>query len=205
MQKVCKIYKQKIFAMIEKENEVCQYLGIPSIPKKKWDGKSSFKRGVGVVSLITGRQAYVVVSFDAEKDPDGCCRVVKVFSMEQFNLGNFGIDEVFVVPDYMDTDVDNMDFDEKSKEAAKALVNEALDLENSDTAASKVTLPENEYYFDNIHNDEEGMAFIKSYNSTNKVRGGKVPTTHESIIMRLSVIYSELNSKTKPKSKSKKK
>lgn len=190
--------------MIERENEVCQYLGIPSIPKKKWDGKSSFKRGVGIVTLITGKQAYVVVTFDAEKDPEGYCRIIKVFSIEQFNLGNFGIEDVFVVPDYMDTDVENMDFDEKSKEAAKALVNEALDLENSDTAASKVELPENEYYFDNVHSDEEGMAFIKSYNSTNKVRGGKVPTTHEGIIMRLSVIYSELNNKF-PKSKSRKK
>jgi len=121
--------------------------------------------------------------------------VVKVFSLEQFKLGNFGIENVFVVPDYMDTDVENMDFDEKSKEAARTLVNEALDLENSDTAGSKVELPKNEYYFDNIHDDEEAQAFIKSYNQSNKIRG-KVPTTHEAIIMRLSVIYSDINSKS---------
>lgn len=179
--------------MIERENEVCQYLGIPSIPKKKWDGKSGFKRGVGIVNLLTGRQAYVVVTFDEEKDDD--CRVVKVFSLEQFKLEKFGVDNVFVVPDYMDTNVENMDFDEKSKEAAKALVNEALDLENADTAASKVELPENEYYFDNIHNDEEAIAFIKSYNQSNKVRG-KVPDTHEGLVMRLSVIHSEINNKS---------
>ena len=189
--------------MIERENEVCKYLGIPSIPKKKWDGKSSFKRGVGIVTLITGKQAYVVVTFDAEKDPEGYCRIIKVFSIEQFNLGNFGIEDVFVVPDYMDTDVENMDFDEKSKEAAKTLVNEALDLEHSDTAASKVELPENEYYFPNITCDDEGIAYIKSYNIANKIKG-RIPTTHEGIIMRLSVIYSELNNKS-PKSKSRKK
>lgn len=190
--------------MVEYEKEVCQYLGIPSIPKKKWDRKSSFKRGVGIVDLIGGHQAYVVATFDAEKDPDGYCRIVKVFSLEQFALGGFGLSEVFVVPDYMDTDVENMDFDEKSKEAAKALVNEALDLENADTAASKVELPENEYYFDNIHDDEEAQAFIKSYNTSNRIRG-KVPATHEAIIMRLSVIHSEMNNKSNKSTTSKRK
>lgn len=190
--------------MVDKENEVCQYLGIPSIPKKKWDGKSSFKRGVGIVSLLTGGKAYVVVSFDSEKDPDGFCRVIKVFSLEQFNLGNFGIDDVFIVPDYMDTDVENMDFDENSKEAAQALVNEALDLENADIAASKVKMPENEYYFPNITSDEEAIAFLTSYNKTNKIRG-KIPTTHEHIIMRLSVVYSELNGNKSKTNKRKKK
>lgn len=177
--------------MILCENEVCRYLGIPNIPKKKWDGESGFKRGVGVVDLMTGNKAYVSVSFNPEKDKS--CRVVKVFINEQFS--NVDNDSIFVVPDYMDTDVENMDFDEKSKEAAQALVNEALDLENADTASSKVELPENEYYFDNVHNDEEAQAFIKSYNQSNKIRG-KVPTTHEAIVMRLSVIYSEINNKS---------
>lgn len=187
--------------MIERENEVCQYLGIPSIPKKKWDGESGFKRGVGIVNLLTGKQAYVVVTFDEEKDDD--CRVVKVFSLEQFKLEKFGVDNVFVVPDYMDTNVENMDFDEKSKEAAKALVNEALDLENADTAASKVELPENEYYFPNVTSDEEGIAYIKSYNAANKIKG-RIPDTHEGIVMRLSVIHSELNKKA-PKTKNRRK
>lgn len=188
--------------MIFKENEVCQFLGIPNIPKKKWDGKSGFKRGVGIVNLLTGNKAYVVVTFDPEKDDD--CRVIKVFTQEQFITTHFAVDDVFVVPEYMDTDVDNMDFDEKSKQAAQALINEALDLENADTAASKVELPKNEYYFDNIHNDDEAQAFIKSYNQTNKIRG-KVPTSHEAIVMRLSVIYSEINNKSNKLSTNKRK
>lgn len=188
--------------MIFKENEICQFLGIPSIPKKKWDGKTGFKRGVGIVELLAGGQAYVVVAFNPEKDND--CHVLKVFTQEQFETGHFSTDNVFVVPDYMDTDVENMDFDEKSKEAAKALINEALDLENADTAASKVELPENEYYFDNIHDDEEAQAFIKSYNTSNRIRG-KVPTTHEAIIMRLSVIHSEMNNKSNKSTTSKRK
>lgn len=186
--------------MIFCENEVCKYLGIPSIPKKKWDGKSGFKRGVGIVDLMSGNKAYVSLTFNPENDK--YCRVTKVFISEQFG----GIDEesIFVVPDYMDTDVQNMDFDEKSKEAAQALVNEAMDLENSDTATSKVELPENEYYFDNVHNDEEAQAFIKSYNQSNKIRG-KVPTTHDAIVMRLSVIYSEINNKSNKSATSKRK
>lgn len=188
--------------MVYKENEICQFLGIPSIPKKKWDGKSGFKRGVGIVNLLTGGQAYVVVTFDPNKDED--CRVIKVFTHEQFSVGKFQTDDVFVIPEYMDTDVDNMDFDENSKQAAEALVNEALDLENVDSAEQKVELPENEYFFDNIHNDDEAMAFIKSYNTSNKVRG-KVPTTHETIVMRLSVIYSEINGKSNKSNTSKRK
>ena len=177
--------------MIYKEKDVCEYLEIPSIPKKKWDGKSGFKHGVGIVEIGGGNQAYAVVSFNPEKDEE--CRVVKVFTSEPFT-SNLSTDNVFVVPDYMDTDVENMDLDEASKAAAQALVNEAKDLENVDTAAAKVEMPENEYYFDNIHDDDEAMAFIKSYNQSNKIRG-KVPTTHDAIVMRLSVIYSEINNK----------
>lgn len=186
--------------MILCENEVCKYLGIPNIPKKKWDGKSGFKNGVGIVDLMSGNKAYVSVTFNPEKDKS--CRVVKVFINEQFS--NVDNDAIFVVPDYMETDVENMDFDEKSKEAAQALVNEALDLENADTAASKVELPENEYYFPNITSDEEAIAFLTSYNKTNKIRG-KIPTTHENIIMRLSVVYSELNNTTNQTKRRKKK
>ena len=188
--------------MIFCEGEICRYLEIPNIPKKKWDGKSSFKRGVGIVDLSLGNQMYVIVTFDAEKDEE--CRVIKVFNMEQFNMPSFGVDNVFVVPDYMDTDVESMDFDEESKKAAQALVNEAKDLENVDDVSAKVELPENEYYFDNIHDDEEGMAFIKSYNTSNKIRG-KVPTTHEAIVMRLSVIYSEINGKSNKSTTNKRK
>lgn len=185
-------------AMILNEKEICEYLGIPSIPKKKWDGKSSFKRGVGIVDLLLGGQSYAVVSFDAEKDKD--CKVVKVFNMEQFKLG---FDNVFVVPDYMDTDVETMDLDEESKRAARTLVDEVKDLENSDDVSAKVELPENEFYFPNVTCDDEGIAYIKSYNIANKIKGS-IPTTHEGIVMRLSVIYSELNNKS-PKSKSRKK
>lgn len=186
--------------MIFCENEVCKFLGIPSIPKKKWDGNSGFKSGVGIVDLMSGNKAYVAVTFNPEKDKS--CRVIKVFINEQFS--NIDENSIFVVPDYMDTNVESMDFDETSKEAAQALVNEALDLENADDAASKVELPENEYYFPNITSDEEAIAFLTSYNKTNKIRG-KVPTTHEAIVMRLSVIHSEINNKSNKSTTSKRK
>ena len=37
--------------MIEFEKEVIKYLNIPSIPKKEWDGKSSFSKGVALLEL----------------------------------------------------------------------------------------------------------------------------------------------------------
>lgn len=186
--------------MIEKEQEVCQALNLPTIPKKKWDGQKSFKTGVAVVSLgemDDAVLAYAVATFDAERG-DEKPRITKVFTTEQF----FDIKEIYIVPDYMDDDVENMDLDDESKAAAQRLLDEAKELEGSDSHDDE--LPKNEYFFDHVHNDDEAVAFIKSYNSTNKIRGGKVPTTHERIIMRLSVIYSELNSKSQ-KSKSRKK
>lgn len=180
--------------MIEKEQEVCQALNLPSIPKKKWDGKKSFKTGVAVVSLGAMDDAvlaYAVATFDAERG-DEKPRITKVFTTEQF----FDIKEIYIVPDYMDDDVENMDLDDESKAAAQRLLDEAKELEGSDSHDDE--LPKNEYFFDHVHNDDEAVAFIKSYNKTNKVRG-KLPQTHDQIIMRLSVIYYEQKNKTKKK------
>ena len=176
--------------MINFEKEVCKLLNIPSIPKKEWDGKSSFKNGVAEIKLAGDNLAYAVASFDAEKDK--APRVTTSFSTEPF----FGINKVYVVPAYMETDVKNMDLDDKSKEAAEELRKEAEELENQDTG-SHTELPENEYCFDHIHNDEEAVAFIEAYNKENKIPGA-VPRKHESIIARLAVIYADL-SKRAPK------
>ena len=67
---------------------------------------------------------------------------------------------------------------------------EAEEIENED-AQEDVNEPENPYYFDNITNDEEAIAFIESYNKKNGIKG-QTPKKHETIIMRLSVIYADL-------------
>lgn len=178
--------------MISFEKEVCSYLNIPSLPKKEWDGKSSFKNAVATIKLGGSRLAYAVASYDEAKDDTP--RVVKSFMTEPF----YGIDKIFVVPSYMDTDVDNMDLDEQSKKAAEDLKKEADELENQG-AYETTEVPKNEYCFDHIHNDEEAIAFIEAYNRENNIKGA-IPKKHESIIARLTVIYAE-SLKKAPKAK----
>jgi hypothetical protein len=174
--------------MIQFKREIIDYLRLPSIPLKEWDGKSSFKNCVAVVLLSTGYEAYVVASFDAEKDKEP--RVVKVFSQEPFSE----ITKVFIVPQYMDVeDIKDADLDDESKKRAEELAKEAKEIEDGGIA-EEVKEPENEYWFDHIHSDEEAASYIAAYNKANKMRG-KVPKTHEGLVMRLSVIYAETNKK----------
>ena len=66
--------------MISFEKEVCSYLNIPSLPKKEWDGKSSFKNAVATIKLGGSRLAYAVASYDEANDD--APRVVKSFMTE---------------------------------------------------------------------------------------------------------------------------
>ena len=181
--------------MISFEKEVCAFLNIPSIPKKEWNGRDSFKNGVAIVKVGSQSQAYAIASFDADKDK--APRVVATFSAEPF----FGIEKVFTVPSYMDTNVKDMDLDDASKKAAEDLKKEVEELENEGNK-SGIELPENEYCFDHIHNDEEAIAFIEAYNKENRI-GRAVPKKHDSIIARLAVIYAE-KAKMAPKADDKK-
>lgn len=172
--------------MVKFEKEVCEYLRLPAVPKKEWDGKSGFRNCVAVVKTITGDEAYAVASYNPEKETSP--NVKKVFSQETFT----GIEKVLIVPEYMDVDnIKNADLDDESKKRAEELAKEAAEIENSGVEEETV-IPENEYFFDHIHNDEEARAYIAAYNRTNKIKG-KIPKTHEGLVMRLSVIYSETN------------
>lgn len=179
--------------MIKFESEILDWLNLPSIPKKKWDGKTSFKVGVAVIELQYGAQAYAVATFDSDSDSEP--RVKKVFSLEQF----IKVSEIFVVPSYMDEDIENMDLDEQSKQAAQRLLDEAHELEN-EGIEKKIEMPKNEYFFDTIHNDEEAMAFIKLYNKANRIKG-RVPRDHETIVMKLLVIWFNLQNKNNKKNR----
>lgn len=169
---------------IEFEKEVLRYLNIPSIPLKKHeDPKKSFKNGVAVLEMRGGYRAYAVATYDAATDK--APRVKKTFSLEPFSK----IVEIFVVPEYMDTEeIENADLDEESRKAAQTLVDEAAEIEadGADTGAKDV--PENEWCFPEITNLEEAVAWLKSYNKTNKIRG-KLPTNEETIKLRLLAIW----------------
>lgn len=173
------------------EKEVCEFLSLPSIPRKMWDGKSSFEKGIAKVGIGFDRFAYAVCKFDNNKDAKP--RVVKVFSSDRFG----DIVEIYVVPEYMNTELENADLDDDSKQKAKELLSEAKSLEN-ENKETEFQEPENEWVFDEIHNKEEAMAWIKSYNKKNKIRG-MIPENEETIKMRLLAIRSELNKKIRRK------
>jgi len=180
--------------MIQFEKEIINYLKLPGIPKRVWDGLSSFDDGVAVVNLTLGRQAYAVCSFDKDNDLEP--RIKKVFAQEPFG----GIEKVFVVPSYMNTgDIDKADLDEQSKEAAKRLEEEARVLVEQETG-DELAMPQNEFFFDHIHNDDEAIAFITAYNRDNGIKGA-TPTKHETLVMRLGVIYSDITRKNKKQKK----
>lgn len=171
--------------MIQFEKEIINYLNLPNIPKRVWDGLSSFQDGVAVVNLSLGRQAYAVCSFDKETDREP--RINKVFGIEPFT----GIEKVFVVPAYMDNDTNDVDLDAESKKRAEQLAAEAHELENNGVVDEAVQeadkLPE--WIFDEIHNMSEAQAWLKQYNIRNGIRKGKVPTSEETVKMRLYNIY----------------
>ena len=171
--------------MIEFEKEVIAYLNLPSIPKKEWNQQDSFQSGVAVVNMSLGRQAYAVCSFDKETDRQP--RIKKVFGIEPFT----GIEKVFVVPSYMDNDTTEVDLDAESKKRAEQLAAEAQELENNGVVDEAVKeadkLPE--WIFDEIHNMSEAQAWLKQYNIRNGIRKGKIPTSEETIKMRLYNIY----------------
>lgn len=177
--------------MIQYEKEICEHLRLPAIPKKEWNGKTSFKRCVAIVKTKSGEEAYAVASYDMENDE--APRVTKVFSQEPF----VEIVKVFIVPEYMDdVDIKNADLDEESKKKAIALAEEAKEIENegveSETDMSK--LPE--WIFDHIKNRDEAEAYLKSYRKTNKIKGA-IPKTEENLKLALYVIYTEMQNKIK--------
>lgn len=179
--------------MIQYEKEILDYLNLPSIPKKEHDGKTNFDKGVAVIELRGERLAYAVCVFNQDNG-DKSPRIIKAFGIEPF----IRIKNVFVVPDYMTSmeDVKSMDLDDESKKKAEQLLNEANEIENDGVVEKELESPKNEYYFDHIHNDEEARAYIQNYNSRNRIKG-RIPTTHEGLVLRLAVIYSSRQKKNK--------
>lgn len=160
-------------------NKICDFLGIPSVPKKKWDGATSFKDGVATIQLSDGTMAYAVATFDAETDTQP--RIKKTFSLVPFSA----IVDIYVVPSYMDKDIDDMDLDDDSKAAAKEILNQATMLEEEHVDETPQDMPE--WVFDEIHNIDEARAWIKSYRKKKKIRGG-MPKSEEGIKAYLLVI-----------------
>lgn len=179
--------------MIQFEKEVIKALGLPSIPKKEWDGKSSFDKGVAVLKMRDEREAYGVCSFDSQTDKSP--RIVKVFGIEPFTE----IAKVLVVPSYMtsEDEVKDMDLDEQSKNKVEQILSEANELENEGVKSDVPAMDDlPEWVFDNIHDRKEAEAFLRRYNSINKIKG-KLPQSEETLKLRLYSIYVEQQKKIK--------
>ena len=179
--------------MIKYEEEICKHLNIPSIPKKEWNKKDSFKTGVAITKLALGGEAFAVCTFDVENDKEP--RVIKSFANEPF----YGVEKVFVLPNYMETDVEKFDLDEESKKKAEEIIKEAKELTKEKTQEDKQVeemqaLPE--WVFPEITNVDEARAWLSNWNNTHKIKG-KIPTNEETIKMRLLNIYSQMKNKKK--------
>ena len=179
--------------MIQFEKEILRYLDLPSIPVKKWDGKTAFKKGIAVLSLKDGREVYGVCSFSPE-DGDKKPSVVKVFGIEPFA----SIGDIFVVPAYMSTEeeIKDMDLDEQSKKKVEQVLKEAREIENEGTNEENPMENLPEWVFPEIENREQALAWLRRYNSINKIKG-KLPQSDETIKLRLYSIYTEMQKKVK--------
>ena len=176
--------------MIERERDIIDYLGLPSIPKKEWDGRSGFRRGIAVTSLLSGGEAYAVASYDSEFDEEP--RIIKVFTLEPYR----DVRIVALVPDYMNTDgVGTWDLSPESKAAAESIINEAHELEVEDVREERTDIPKHEYLYAHVTNDNEAKAFIKSWNAQHGAKKARIPKTHEDIITKLTAMWLNDNKK----------
>lgn len=171
--------------MIDFEKEIIEYLNLPSIPKKEWNGRDSFENGIAIVNVRSGRKSYAVCSFNSETDSKP--KIKKVFGVEPF----CGIEKIFVVPAYMDNDVSDADLDEQSKKKAEQLAEEARELENEGTVDEAIENANNlpEWIFPDIQDVEQAKAYLREYNRANGIKKGKIPSSEETIKMRLYNIY----------------
>jgi len=158
--------------------EMKEYLNIPSCPKKEWDGKSHFDKGVAVISLTVSGVAYAVCSY-SEKDNKP--HITKVFCLEPFT----DIKKIYPVPAYLDTNVDKMDFDDDdSKEAMRDLIDASQTI-NGEGTEKKIDI-KYEWIFPEIHSAEEAIAFIKSKGG--KYSKGALPKSEDKLKARLLLI-----------------
>ena len=179
--------------MIRFEKEVLEYLNIPSVPKKEFDGKSAFSKGVAVIETVDGQEAFAIASYNpdnGDKEP----KIVKVFGIEPFRK----INKIFIVPSYMNTEeeIKDMDLDEQSKKKVQQVLDEAKEIENEGTKYENPMDELPEWIFPEINSKQEAEAWLRNFQSRNKQKG-RIPTTEENIKLRLYSIYTELQNKTK--------
>ena len=164
------------------ENKICQFLGIPAIPKKKWDKETQFDNGVAIIKRVTGDEDYAVCSFNSTIDEN--VRITKDFGFEPF----VEIIEVYPVPAYMEDNIENMQLDEESKMAMEVLLEEKKEIVNKNVEKPKVDVYEWGYPF--IKNQKEAEAYLAKNNTR-----GRIPTNKITLQNKLRLMYREEQNK----------
>lgn len=155
------------------KKEVLKELNSP-MPKKKWDGKTPFDKGIAVIERVTGEKTHALC---ACKDGEHV-NIIKDFTYIPFKK----ILEVYPSLPYMEDDMNNMDIeDEDSKEAMEGLLKEKEDIVNDNKEPEDMG---GEWGFDFIHDKEEALAFLKE-----KTPKGRLPQQEEVIKAKLKAMY----------------
>lgn len=158
--------------------EIIQLLGIPSIPKKEWDNKTSFDNGVAVIEDVMGNLNYACCSYDANEDKEGNVKIKKVFGSFPFNK----VLNIYPVPVYMESDINKMDIPPSCKDAMEELLQEKEEIINENVKQAPIDTYE--WGYDFIHNKKEAVAFLKSKNTR-----GRIPESEEVLKSKLKVMY----------------
>ena len=168
---------------MDKEKKILEYLKIPSLPAKKWNGKDSFLQGLAIVRRITGEEDYAICSFNSETDER--VRIIKDFGIIPFTE----IIDVFTVPDYMNDDISKMNLDEESKDAMKQLLDEKKEIVNGKV---EETIISSEWGYEFIHNKQEAIAYLKS-----KQIKGRISNSEEVLKAKLREMFHKEQKKKK--------
>lgn len=158
--------------------QVLLTLQIPSLPKRVWDGESEFNKGVCLVRRMSGIENYAICRFNKEYEAKP--RVIKDFSQETF----VEVLSCYPIPDYAETDIDNMQFDsDDSKEAMQELLEEKEEEIMKGVNKEEEVLPE--WIFPFINSQSEAIAYLKS----KKVRNAHSLKDADAIKSKLYVMY----------------
>lgn len=167
--------------ILDTKKEVCKTLGIPDIPKKKWDGESSFDKAACTIECIDGSTHYGICSYN--KDTDSNIKITNVFNTIPF----VKVIDVYPLPLYMDDNVDEMEFDDdESYNYVNQLLEEKEEIINKGVEPSPIE--EFEWGYPFIANKEQAMAYMKELYKKDKKKGA-IPTKDEVLKSALRVRY----------------
>lgn len=157
-------------------------LTLPSLPKKEWDGESPFTKAVCMIERISGHLSYVIGKYIEET------KQVKI--IQDFEMGTIKtILRVYPVPDYLDSNVDNMDFeDEDSREAMEELLSQSEEQVMEDVEPEEKL---SEWVFPHINNKEEAIAYLRRY----KVQSAHLLKDPDAIKAKLFILWEDQKKK----------